>query len=171
LAEHVLAPADGKLPALGDTVAWETPFAALELAPGAGVVPSGRDRVKAAEAEDGRLSLLGFLQRFSGACMQVIEAVGMTEAYRRTGNRGFSTIETRLAVTAAPALGEGVVVASDILSIGSSSLRMLHRMSGAADGRALAQFYQAGVQLDLDARRPAPWPKEIHDRAAGLRVG
>jgi len=171
LAEHVLAPAAGVLPALGTVFAWETPpFAPLELPAGNGVIPSGRDRVKAAEADDGQLSLLGFLQRFSGACMQVIEAIGMDEAYRRAAACGFSTIETRLAIEEAPALGEGVVVASDILSIGTSSLRMVHRMRNAADGRPLAHFYQAGVQLDLAARRPSPWPNELREKATSLRI-
>jgi hypothetical protein len=39
-------------------------------------------------------------------------------------------------------------------------MRYVHRMTG-ADGRAIASMVQAGVQLDLDARRPIPFPDDI----------
>jgi hypothetical protein len=34
----------------------------------------------------------------------------------------------------------------------------------------VARLGQFGVNLDLDARRPAKWPDEIRNRAAGLVV-
>jgi acyl-CoA thioesterase FadM len=169
--EHVLAPvAEDESPAvLPAAVAWER-FAPLSLPTGEGRIAAGRSRVKAWEAEEGCLSLLGFEHRFSDACLHVIEAIGMTDAYRRTANRGFATFETRLRMMDRAAVGEGVVVTSGIVAIGTSSLRMLHRMRATRDGRLLAQFYQAGVHFDLGARRSAPFPSTLRDRADSLTI-
>jgi hypothetical protein len=41
-------------------------------------------------------------------------------------------------------------------------------MSDPRTGSELARLGQFGVQLDLDARRPAPLPDEIRTRAAPL---
>ena len=92
-AEHVLAP----LPLLGPElaiapVAWE-PFPAFRWPEGAGRIAAGRDRVRAGETEESRLTLLGYLHRFSNACLHVIEAIGMDPAYRRAANHGFATFE------------------------------------------------------------------------------
>ena len=126
--------------------------------------------MKEAETEEGSLALLGFVHRFSDACLHVIEAMGMTENYRRSANRGFATFETRLRLVDSVAAGEEIVVTSGIVAIGTSSLRMLHRMHAARDGRPLAQFYQAGVHFDLAARRSAPWPAALRERAVSLVI-
>ncbi|HUZ71630.1 MAG TPA: thioesterase family protein [Stellaceae bacterium] len=170
LAEQVvlpLAPADGAVPA-ADALEWQR-FPPLQWPAGAGPIPSGRDRVKPDETEAGRLRLSSCLHRFSNACLHVIEAVGMTHAYRQDAGRGFATFETRLAIDdPAAGAGDGLVVASEVVAVGRSSLAMLHRLAASRDGRALARFYQAGVHFDLAARRSAPWPDSLRDKARAL---
>jgi acyl-CoA thioesterase FadM len=153
-------------------VPWtDADFAPLDLPVGAGTIASGRDRVKPWEADaSGCLALLGFLHRFSTACLHVLDAIGMTDAYRRQAGRGFATFETRLVIEAPPRLGDGVVLDSAVIDAGTSSLRMLHRMSAARSGQPLAHFYQAGVHFDLEARRSAPFPAALRERALVLRV-
>ena len=165
-AEHHLvrdAPPRGAGILAAGAVPWDR-FAAIELPAGDGPIPSGRDRV-----EDGA-SPSFYVHRFSDACLFAIEAIGMTESYRREADRGFATFETRLALEpSSPEDGSGIVVTSGVIAIGGSSLRLLHRMRAARDGRLVAQFYQAGVHFDLAARRAAPWPPELRDRAEALR--
>jgi acyl-CoA thioester hydrolase len=161
LAEHRLVRAGGA-PAHAPAFAWER-FPAPAWPEGDGVIPSGRDRAR------GVGSLSFYVHRFSDACLFAIEALGMSEAYRRERNRGFATFETRLLLEhPAPAEGEGLVVTSAIAAIGGSSLRIVHRMRAADGGRILARFFQAGVHFDLAARRAAPWPPGFRDRAASL---
>ena len=57
-----------------------------------------------------------------------------------------------------------------IVHLGNSSLRFLHRMCDPRSGEELARLGQFGVQLDLDARRPAALPEELRARAAHLVV-
>jgi hypothetical protein len=47
---------------------------------------------------------------------------------------------------------------------------MIHRMTDARNGNEIALVGQFGVNLDLDARRPARWPEEIRTRAAALVI-
>ena len=165
LAEHVLQRGISAPAPFGTIAGWER-FAPAQIPSGEGAFGTGRDRVRGAECEEGALPPSGYTHRFSDANVFLMEAVGMSGAYRRANNRGFATFETRLSLeTRRAAPGDGVVVTSGIIAVGTSSLRMLHRMRATTDGRPLAQFYQAGVHFDLAARRSAPWPSDLRAKA------
>jgi acyl-CoA thioester hydrolase len=159
--------------ALGRAVMrWTGPdFVPVGLPAGAGPVSTGRDRARPWEMDErGELRLLGYLMRFSNACLHLVDAIGMTDHYRRTAQRGFATFDTRLTIESPARAGTGLVASSFLLDVGTSSLKFLHRLHETRSGRLAAQFYQAGVQFDLEARRSAPLPPEIRERAQALRV-
>jgi acyl-CoA thioester hydrolase len=176
VVEHWLVPlgaAEGTVEALrAAVVAWpEQPFAPLSWPARIGPLVSGRDRVRQGEVnESGELSLAGFVHRFAVAGLQVIAAFGMTGDYMRRERRGLATFETRLDLAPeSPRAGEGVVVSSSLLDVGNASMRMVHEMRAGGDGRLFARYYQAGVHFDLEARRSAPLPPELRERAVLLR--
>jgi len=149
-------------------VPWnELPFEPLTLPDTAGPVATGLARVKAWQAdEEGRLSLFGFVDRFSTANLVNMNAAGMSSTYMRAEKRGFATFETRLELfPPAPAVGESVAMQSGMLSVGNSSVTILHQMYLAHSKRRVARYYQAGVHFDLEARRSAPLPPSIRDKA------
>ncbi len=168
-AEHVLR-RDGAPPAstLEPVAGWER-FQPPDLPKGEGALVTGRTRAAAAWCTAGELTPGGYTHCFSDASVFIMEAIGMSSAYRRAENRGFATFETRLSLEA-PRLraGDGLVVTSGVIAVGGSSLRVLHRMRAARDGRLVAQLYQAGVHFDLAARRSAPWPAEFRAKAEKL---
>jgi acyl-CoA thioesterase FadM len=82
--------------------------------------------------------------------------------------RGYSTFELALRIDGVPGLGDPYVVETGIVHLGSSSIRLLHRMCDPRNGAEFARLGQFGVQLDLDARRPAPLPAEIREHATRL---
>jgi acyl-CoA thioester hydrolase len=180
LVEHKLAPRDlpygardGERRALAQaTTPWNSPgFAPIaEPSAAARVIDTVRDRVKASEVDErGELALAGYVHRFAHACLHVCSAFGMTPRYLRDNRRGFSTFETRLHLLApSPAAGDGVVVTSRLLAAGNSSLRMTHEMRLAKTGARLALFHQSGVHFDLEARRSAPLPAALRERAQAL---
>jgi acyl-CoA thioesterase FadM len=150
---------------------WEGPASEARPEPQtmAGAVPSARGRVKPTDLDEfGRFSLAAYVHRFTDALLQAAAAIGMTTEYVKTQRRGFSTFELALRITDAPRLGEPYLVETGIAHLGSSSIRLLHRMSDPRSGTEFACLGQFGVQLDLDARRPAPLPDEIRARAAPL---
>jgi acyl-CoA thioesterase FadM len=135
----------------------------------AGSVPTARGRVKPADLDEfGRFSLAAFVHRFTDAVIQASAAIGMTGDYTKTERRGYSTFELALRISSMPRLGEPFLVETGIAHLGSSSIRFLHRMSDPRSGVEFARLGQFGVQLDLDARRPAPLPPEIRIAAARL---
>ncbi len=94
----------------------------------------------------------------------------MTPSYQREQRRGFSTFEFQLTTTGALRPGTPVVVRSGLLHVGSSSMRLFHVMCDARTGAEVAALHQLGVHLDLDARRPAPLPAALADKARALLV-
>jgi acyl-CoA thioesterase FadM len=94
----------------------------------------------------------------------------MDAAFMQQQRRGFSTFELSLLMSGALRLDEPYLVETGIGHLGNSSLRMIHRMTDPRNGAVVARLSQFGVNLDLDARRPARWPDDVRCRAAALVV-
>jgi acyl-CoA thioesterase FadM len=134
-------------------------------------IPTVRDRIKPIDLDSGgRLALSGFVHRFTAGSIQALAAIGATSAYMKTERRGYSTFELALRVTGSPRLGDPVLVETGIVHLGNSSIRFVHRMCDPATGAEYARLGQFGVQLDLDARRPAALPGPLRAAAARLLV-
>jgi len=152
---------------------WEGPAAEPRPEPAshAGFIPTARGRVKPTDLDaDGRFALAAIVHRLTDSCLQTAAAIGMDAEYLEKNRRGFSTFELALWISGALALDEPYLVESGIAHLGNSSLRMIHRMCDPRSGREVARLGQYGVNLDLDARRPARWPDDIRARAQTLIV-
>lgn len=155
----------------GSLAAWPGPAAEPRPEPKtmAGAMAAARGRVKPADLDEfGHFAVAAFVHRFTDALLQASAALGLTRDYLTTARRGFSTFELALRIAGAPRLGDPYLVETGIAHLGSSSIRFLHRMSDPRTGNEFARLGQFGVQLDLDARRPAPLPDEIRAAAAPL---
>lgn len=129
---------------------------------------TARDRVKPRElGEDGDMALAAHVHRFSQAGMQFLSSIGMTGDYMHQNRRGFSTLSLDLRLMGNARAGDRLDVETGIAHLGNTSLSYLHRMRG-RDGREIASMLQTGVQLDLDARRPAPLPPAIRETVSKL---
>ena len=152
---------------------WEGPAAEARPEPAstAGFIPTARGRVKPGDLDaDGRCGLAAIMHRFADACIQAVSAIGMDTEFMETVRRGFSTFELALRISGALALDEPYLVATGIAHLGNSSLRLIHRLCDPRSGTEVARLGQYGVNLDLDARRPARWPDEIRSRAGKLVI-
>jgi acyl-CoA thioesterase FadM len=152
---------------------WNGPAAEKRPEPQAtdSFVPTARGRVKPGDVSAaGHFALGAIVLRFSNASGQLGAAIGADAAYLQQQRRGFSTFELILHTSGVLPLDAPYLVQTGIAHLGSSSLRMVHRMSNARTGVEVARLSQFGVNLDLDARRPAPWPEDLRHRAAALVV-
>jgi acyl-CoA thioester hydrolase len=152
-------------------VAWDGPARERRLRPTglAGFRDSARDAVKPAELDvSGGVALSHYIHRFSAANGHAIASFGMTPAYMRGEHRGFSTFEFQLELGAPLRAGDLVRVRSGLLHVGSSSLRLLHVMTREPGDEVVASLEQSGVHFDQEARRPAPLPPPLRERALGL---
>jgi acyl-CoA thioesterase FadM len=158
---------------VGRLAAWEGPTAEPRPVPQstAGFIPTARGRVKPGDLDtEGRFGIAAIVHRLTDACLQAGAAIGMDAAFLEANRRGFSTFELDLRLSGALALDEPYLVETGIAHLGNSSLRMIHRMSDPRSGAQVASLGQYGVNLDLDARRPARWPDDIRARAAALVI-
>jgi acyl-CoA thioesterase FadM len=172
LPDGALSPAQTSAIA-GRLAVWEGPTAEErpEPASNAGFIPTARGRVKPNDLDaEGRFGIAAIVHRLTDACLQAGAAIGMDAAFLEANRRGFSTFELGLRLSGALAIDEPYLVESGIAHLGNSSLRMIHRMSDPRSGAPVASLGQYGVNLDLDARRPARWPDDIRARAQGLVV-
>jgi acyl-CoA thioesterase FadM len=154
-------------------VAWNGP--AAEARPEAvgttGFIPTARGRVRPADLDAaGHLSLAALVHRFSNASGQAGAAVGMDTEFMQRHRRGFSTFGLTVRIAGALRLDAPYLIETGVGHLGNSSLRLIHRMTDPRNGAEVARVGQFGVNLDLDARRPARWPEEIRSRAETLTV-
>lgn len=136
-----------------------------------GFIDSSRDAIKPSEVDVlGEAGMAAYIHRFSAANSQVLAAFGFTPVYSRQERRAYSTFEFRLRFSGALRAGDLALVRTGLLHVGNSSIRILHRMTNGRTGEPVATLEQAGVHLDLDARRPAPLPPSLRERALPLLV-
>jgi acyl-CoA thioesterase FadM len=180
--EHRFAPAAGAAP-LGAPerraldarrVAWDVERRKRHPQP---VSPDGfregsLDVIKPAEMDaDGRVGLAAYIHRFSGANGHVIAAFGMTPEYMTRQRRGFSTFEFQFAITDQDLrVGDTVRVRSALVHVGSSSMRVQHRMRNERTGKDVATLEQFAVHLDMDARKSTPLPDALRAQAQAVLV-
>jgi len=132
------------------------------------LIPTSAGRVQPGDLDEfGRMGICGVVHKFTDSSVQIGAAVGLTADYIKTARRGFSTFEFRVRVSGSLRLGDRYQTRTGIAHLGNSSLRFLHVMSD-GDGREVARLGQYGVQLDLDARRPAALAPELRERALKL---
>jgi acyl-CoA thioester hydrolase len=154
-------------------VDWDGPARERRPRPAglAGFRDSARDMVKPTEVDiSGGAALSHYIHRFSAANGHAIAAFGMTPAYMRAEHRGFSTFEFQLELGSPLRPGDGVRVRSGVLHVGNSSLRILHVMTREPGDEVVATLEQSGVHFDQDARRPAPLPDGLRERARAALV-
>jgi acyl-CoA thioesterase FadM len=152
---------------------WEGPIFEERPEPGShtGFIVTARGRITPGDiSADDRFSLAAIVHRFTEAAQQAAAAIGMDAEFLDQNRRGLSTFELVLRVGGSLALDEPYLVETGIAHFGNSSLRLVHRLSDPRSGAEVARLGQYAVNLDLDARRPAPWPAEIRARAEKLVV-
>ena len=157
----------------GRLATWEGPVAEIRAEPKSteGFIPTARGRVRPGDVDaTGHFGIAAIVHRFTDACIQAGSAIGMDSEYMEKSRRGFSTFELALRIGGALGLDEPYLVETGIAHLGNSSLRLVHVMTDPRSGREIARLGQYGVNLDLDARRPARWPDEVRTRAAKLVI-
>ena len=136
-----------------------------------GFFDAARDAIKPSELNmSGEAGMAAYIHRFSASNAHVLAAFGMTPAYSRQEHRQYSTFEFRLSFPGTLRGGDLVLVRSALLHVGNSSIRIGHRMTNALTGELVATLEQAGVHFDTEARRPAPLPPSLRERALQLLV-
>jgi acyl-CoA thioesterase FadM len=175
LGRRAPAPLPGPQRRLAETrrTAWDGPARETRWQPGGsdGFLDSACDTVKPWEIDVfGQSAFPFYIHRFSAGGIQTFATFGMTPAYMREQRRGMSTFEFQLEFRGELHAGDPVRVKTALLHVGSSSIRVLHRMFNGRTGGLVASLDQFGVHLDVEARRPTPLPDALRERAQAILV-
>ena len=137
-----------------------------ELPAGAKEFCSAMDVVRPEEVDwSGQLDLSSNIHRFSAANQNIQTRFGMSRSYADQNRIGFSTFEFQLSFPGTHLRsGEAQQVFSSIAHVGRTTMRTVHRMERSG-GETVALLSIMGVHLDLDRRRPCPFPEELVSRA------
>ena len=153
---------------------WDLPLPEVRPYPAddSGFILAARDTAKSWEIDIlGHLSFHFHVQRFSLAAGQIMAAMGMTGGYLREARRGMSTFEIELKFLREVGAGDLLSIRSGLVHLGATSFRLVHHMFNERQGTLAAVMSQFGVLLDMDARRPTPFPAELRARCEALLVG
>lgn len=155
----------------GDEAAWDGPEQKSADLIAAG--PHWQDTAKdIATSRDcglnGDLSASAVIHRFSIANEHLRARFGMTPAYAASANVGFSTFAFDFKCTGTATAGMALTTQSCISHVGRSSLKVVHRLIRQHDGAEINRLSQAGVQLDMAARRPSRLPDEMAAAARAM---
>ncbi|MDP7427312.1 MAG: thioesterase family protein [Alphaproteobacteria bacterium] len=155
-------------------VEWAEPLPQVRPYPAddTGFFATARDTAKPWEIDIlGHLSFHFHVQRFSMAAGQALAAMGMNGEYLRHSRHGMSTFEIELKFLREAGAGDLLSIRSGLVHLGATSFRLVHHMVNERLGTLAAVMSQFGVHLDMDARRPAPFPAELRARCEALLVG
>ena len=105
---------------------------------------------------------------FDDAGFHLLNAIGPDATTLAVERRGWADV--RLEVDLADEVPKGalVVVRSHVVRLGRSSVTHAHAMHGLDDDRVHSRLQVVTVFFDLEARKAAPLPELVRERAAAL---
>jgi acyl-CoA thioester hydrolase len=131
-----------------------------------GFEDSALDIVYPRDLDPAGVASRGYLvSKFSDATLQTLASIGITRELRMSRGYSFSTFEFQLAHATPLRVGAQLRIRSAIRHVGSSSIRILHRMSDGETGQTVAELSQFGVCLDMASRRSTPLPDDVRKLA------
>jgi acyl-CoA thioester hydrolase len=113
---------------------------------------------------NGHMNLAYYVVLFDQATDLLYDAIGVGQAYRdATGNSTF-TAETHTLYEREVRVGQRVRVVAHLLGADGKRLHYFHEMFHAEGGHRVAAQELMALHIDMEARRVAPFPADLHAR-------
>lgn len=118
----------------------------------------------------GHMNVQFYTARFDEATWHLFARLGLSPSYLRQHQRSAVAADQRTEYKREVLAGTLLHVTSELLGLGKSSVRFLHRMFDSETNEEVATTELVGVYFDVDARCSAPLPDLVRERAAELAV-
>jgi carnitine 3-dehydrogenase len=118
---------------------------------------------------NGHMSESAYLLVFGDSSDAFFRFVGVDEAYR-AGGFSLYTIDTRIRNLTELHVGDPLRLTLQLVDLDAKRLHIFHRMTRGGADAEVAVAEQALAHVDMRARRSAPFPPELYDRLAAIRV-
>ena len=118
----------------------------------------------------GHMNVQFYTARFDEASWQFLAQLGLTPAFLKRNGRAAVAVDQHTQYKREVVAGTLLHITSELVSLGRSSIRFIHRMYDSASGEEVAVSELVGVYFDTDCRAATPLPVNVHRRAIEMRV-
>ena len=119
----------------------------------------------------GHMNVQFYTARFDEATWQFLAQLGLTPSFLERSHRSAVAVDQRTQYKRELVAGSLIHIATELVSLGRSSIRFLHRMYDSETSEEVASSELVGVYFDVDNRSSAPLPRSVHHRARDFEVG
>jgi len=119
----------------------------------------------------GHMNVQFYTARFDEATWQFLAQLGLTPSFLKRDHRSAVAVEQRTQYKRELIAGSLIHITTELISLGRSSIRFLHRMYDSETGEEAATTELVGVYFDVDNRSSAPLPPSVHHRARDFEIG
>jgi acyl-CoA thioester hydrolase len=118
----------------------------------------------------GHMNVQFYTARFDEATWHFFARLGLSPSYLKQHQRSAVAADQRTQYKREVLAGTLLHVTSELLSLGKSSARFIHRMYDSETNEEVATTELVGVYFDVQARCSTPLPDFVRERAAELAV-
>lgn len=118
----------------------------------------------------GHMNVQFYTARFDEATWQFLAELGLTPSFLARSHRSAVAVDQRTQYKREVLAGSLIHVASELLSLGRTSIRFVHRMYDSETEEQVAETELVGVYFDTDVRTATPLPAAVHRRADQMRL-
>ena len=113
----------------------------------------------------GHMNVQFYTARFDEATWHYFAALGITPDYLREQRRAMMAVDQHTQYRKEVLAGALIVITSELVKLGRSSVRFRHSMRDAISGEEVATTELVGVHVDAATRKPVPVPEDFTRRA------
>ena len=118
----------------------------------------------------GHMNVQFYTARFDEASWQFLGQLGLTPAFLKQSRRSAVVAEQRTQYKREVTAGSLVHIATELISLGRTSIRFVHRMYDSETAEEIAVSELVGVYFDTDIRSATLVPSVVHRRASEMRL-
>ncbi len=109
-----------------------------------------------------------YTSKFDEATWHLISAIGITQEYLHSQNKGMAALEQKTLYKTEVRVGELLLIKSRVHEIGNKTIRFEHKMYNAETMQEVASTEIVGVHMDRDVRKSSVMPDGVVEKCASL---
>lgn len=116
----------------------------------------------------GHMNVQSYTARFDEASWHFLARLGLSPTFLKRHGRAAVAADQRTSYRREVLAGSLLHVTSELLALGRSSIRFVHRMYDSETGELVAVTELVGVYFDAERRTSVALPARVHEAAATL---
>ena len=118
----------------------------------------------------GHMNVQFYTARFDEASWQFLAQLGLTPSFLKRNHRSAVAVDQRTSYKRELTAGALVHIATELISLGRTSIRFVHRMYDSETGDEVAASELVGVYFDTDIRSATALPIAVRRRASEMEL-